>query len=552
MSESAFPESGGQALTHGPRWKKLAAHARDTARWHLRDLFAADARRASTLSLDAAGLHADYSKHRITRETIDLLCALAREREVETMIGRMYAGEPINTTERRAVLHVALRDPDGPPLVVEGTDIRPGVRAVLAAMEAYATGVREGLLCGVTGAPFRHVINIGIGGSDLGPALAVDALVAQRAPELEFRFVSNVDGAHLTAALTGIDPARTLFIVCSKTFTTLETLANASAARDWLSSMLGAEAVGRHFVAVSANAAAALRFGIPESRVFGFWDWVGGRYSLWSAVGLSVMLAIGPAGFRALLAGAHEMDRHFASAPLERNLPALLALIDLWYQNFLDAGNRAILPYDQRLARLPAYLQQLVMESNGKRVQHDGTPVACHTAPLIWGEPGTNGQHAFFQLLHQGTRLVPCDFIVARECDHPYPDLHRELVANCLAQSEALAFGMTAEEARARMHAEGLAPAEVDRLAAHRTFPGNQPSTTLVLPRLEARSFGALLALYEHQVLVQGAIWGINPFDQYGVELGKRLAKTIAGELRGAPPASHDASTAALIGRLRL
>jgi glucose-6-phosphate isomerase len=528
-----------------PEWRALVAHRDDLADSTLRDLFADDPGRAAALTFDAADLHVDVSKQRITTATVGRLVALARAAGVETRRDAMLRGEPINVTERRSVLHTALRAPRGSVIEVDGHDVVPDVHAVLDKMGAFADRVRSGDWQGATGRRIRHVVNIGIGGSDLGPAMAYAALRAFRHPDLDCRFVSNVDGADIAANLAGLDPAETLVVVSSKTFTTVETLTNAHTARAWLVEALGEDAVGKHFVAVSTNAAEVGKFGIDTANMFEFWDWVGGRYSVDSAIGLSLMIAIGPDGFGEFLAGFRAIDEHFATAPLERNVPALLGLIGLWNANLLGCDTLAVLPYAHDLARFAAYLQQLDMESNGKQVRLDGSPVEMETGPIVWGEPGTNGQHAFYQLLHQGTRTVPADLIGFAVPDHPYQHQHDLLVANLLAQAEALAFGKTIDEVRA----EGVPEHQV----AARTFPGNRPTTVILAERLTPRVLGELIALYEHIVFVQGAVWGINSFDQWGVELGKALATRIGPELTGAAPdpARHDSSTAALIGWYR-
>jgi len=529
-----------------PAWQALERHRERARRFSLRELFAADPGRAERFSGEAAGLHADWSKHLVDDETMALLVALAEAVELPARREAMFAGERINTTEGRAVLHVALRAPRGERIVVDGVDVVPGVHEVLDRMAAFCAQVREGRWTGHTGRRIRAVVNIGIGGSDLGPAMATEALAADADPGLVFRFVSNIDPTDFSTAVRDLDPAETLFVVCSKTFTTLETLTNARAARAWcLAALRDEAAVARHFVAVSTNAAEVAKFGIDPANMFGFWDWVGGRYSVGSAVGLSLMLAIGPERFRQFLAGMRAMDEHFRSAPLARNLPVVLGLLGVWYTDFLGAESHAVLPYDQSLRRFPAYLQQLEMESNGKRVQRDGRPVETDTGPIVWGEPGTNGQHAFFQLLHQGTRLVPCDFIGFARSRHPIGDQHELLLANLIAQSEALAFGRSAEE----VAAEGVAP----ELVPHRTFPGNRPSTVLIGEELTPFTLGALIALYEHKVFTQGVVWNVNSFDQWGVELGKQLAARIAPELlaEAEPELRHDASTNALIRHLR-
>jgi glucose-6-phosphate isomerase len=525
-------------------WRALEAHRSELGKLHLRDAFAADPKRGERLVAEAAGWTLDYSKNLVSDATLAHLFELARATDLPARIAAMFRGEKINTTEDRAVLHTALRAPRGAGIFVDGRDVTLDVHDVLDRFCAFADAVREGKWTGFSGRRLRAVVNLGIGGSDLGPRMVAHALrgVAPRA--LDVRFVANVDPSDFAEATRDLDPAETLFIVCSKTFTTLETLANAHAARHWCVSALGSEAaVARHFVAVSTNAQEVAKFGIAPENMFGFWDWVGGRYSLWSSVGLSVALAIGADGFRALLEGAHAMDEHFRSAPLERNLPALLGLIGIWYRDLLGAETAAVLPYSQYLELLPNHLQQLDMESNGKRVLRSGDAAPRPTGPIVWGSAGTNGQHAFYQLLHQGTALVPCDFIGFLENPHPIGDQHVQLLANLLAQTEALAFGKTAEE----VAAEGSGPA----LVPHRTFPGDRPSNTLVADRLDPATLGALVALYEHKVFVQGSIWGVNSFDQWGVELGKVLAKKIAGELEGAAAPRHDSSTNAWIRRYR-
>ncbi|MEB2346297.1 MAG: glucose-6-phosphate isomerase [Deltaproteobacteria bacterium] len=529
-----------------PAWQALLRHREAARRFSLRALFAADPERVQRFSGEAAGLHADWSKHLVDDETLRLLVALAEAVDLRGRREAMFAGARINPTEDRPVLHVALRAPRGERILVGGTDVVPAVHEVLDRMAAFCDRVRGGAWTGHGGRRIRAVVNLGIGGSDLGPAMAVEALRPDADSGLVFRFVSNVDPTAFVEATRDLDPAETLFIVCSKTFTTLETLTNARAARAWcLAALRDEAAVARHFVAVSTNAAEVAKFGIDVANMFGFWDWVGGRYSVGSAVGLSLMLAIGPERFRAFLAGMRAMDEHFRSAPFERNLPVVLGLLGVWYGDFLGAQSHAILPYDQHLHRFPAYLQQLDMESNGKRVQRDGRPVETDTGPIVWGEPGTNGQHAFYQLLHQGTRLVPCDFIGFARSRNPLGEQHELLLANLLAQTEALAFGKTAEEAAA----EGVPPAQVP----HRTFPGDRPSTVLLGEELTPFALGALIALYEHKVFTQGVVWNVDSFDQWGVELGKRLAARIAPELLAAvaPPLRHDASTNDLIARVR-
>jgi glucose-6-phosphate isomerase len=529
-----------------PAWQALAVHHRQLRDRHLRELFAADARRGERLAAEGAGFYLDYSKNRVTDETLALLAQLADECGLRGRIDAMFRGDRVNATEGRAALHVALRAPRGAAILVDGENVVPKVHAVLDRMAAFAERVRGGSWTGHTGKRIRAVVNIGIGGSDLGPAMAYRALRHYSDRALAFRFVSNVDATDLVEAIRDLDPAETLFLVSSKTFTTLETMANARSAREWLVRGLGAEsAVAKHFVAVSTNAAEVARFGVDPANMFEFWDWVGGRYSMDSAIGLSTMIAVGPDHFRAMLGGFREMDEHFRTAPFARNLPVLMGLLTVWYADFFGAQTVAVLPYEQYLERFPAYLQQLAMESNGKRVTVAGAPVGVDTSPVYWGEPGTNGQHSFYQLLHQGTRLVPCDFIAFAQPLNPVGSHHDLLIANVLAQGEALAFGKTADEVRA----EGVPKA----LVPHRTFEGNRPSNTLLLERLTPAALGKLVALYEHNVFTQAAIWDINPFDQWGVELGKALAQRIVPELAAAPgPAlGHDSSTNALIRRYR-
>jgi glucose-6-phosphate isomerase len=531
-------------LVERPAWRALHAHLPQAQRLHLRQLFADDPRRGERLALEACGIYFDYSKNRIAPGTLELLLQLAHESALRERIEAMFRGDKINATENRAVLHVALRAPRSARIEVDGADVVPEVHAVLDRMADFAERVRSGAWRGHTGRPIRTVVNIGIGGSDLGPVMAYEALRHYSARNLDFRFVSNIDGTDFAEAVHGLDPAETLFIVASKTFTTLETMTNAASARAWLLAGLGgdAAAVAKHFVAVSTAAAKVARFGIDTAHMFGFWDWVGGRYSMDSAIGLSTMIAIGPAQFRALLDGFHVVDEHFRHAPFERNLPVLHGLLSIWNNNFLGAHSAAVLPYEQYLKRFPAYLQQLTMESNGKRVTLAGHPVACDTGPIFWGEPGTNGQHSFYQLIHLGTRLVPCDFIAFAQPLNPLGNHHDLLLANVFAQGEALAFGKTPEQLRAEGCPEPLVP--------HRTFEGNRPSNTLLLRELTPYALGTLVALYEHSVFVQGAIWDINPFDQWGVELGKALAQRIVPELVGPEvELHHDGSTNALIRR---
>ncbi len=540
------------SVTTLPEWHALEAHRGALGALDLRALFAADPPRAARLSLEAAGIHADFSKHLVTDETLALLLALARGADLPGWIGRMFRGDAINSTERRAVLHVALRNRGGRPIEVDGSDVMPDVEGVLSQMGRFAARVRGGEWLGYTGRRITDVVNIGIGGSNLGPLMVCEALRFYQNPELRVHFVSNVDGTHIAETLKGLDPATTLFIVASKTFTTQETLTNAQTARRWCVDALGDNAaVARHFVAVSTARAQVEAFGIDPANMFAFWDWVGGRYSLWSAIGLPIAVAVGMERFLELLAGAHAMDEHFRTAPLERNLPVVLALLGIWYRNFHGAATHAVLPYDQYLKYLPAYLQQADMESNGKGVTRGGEPVGCDTGPVVWGEPGTDGQHAFYQLIHQGTQLIPVDFIAPLHSHNPIGDHHAKLLANCLAQAEALMRGKTAAEARAELEAAGADAATVERLTAHKVFPGNRPSTTLLVDRLTPERLGALIALYEHRIFVQGVIWGVNSFDQWGVELGKQLAGTILRELEGGASAPHDASTADLVARCR-
>jgi glucose-6-phosphate isomerase len=532
--------------TASPAWQALAVHQRELHDVHLRTLFAEDSGRAERFSLEAAGLYLDYSKNRISAETVRLLLQLAEERGLGARIAAMWNGERINTTENRAVLHVALRAARDQIIEFDGRNIVEDVQAVLKRMAAFSERVRNGSWTGYTGKRIRHVVNIGIGGSDLGPVMAHEALRHYCQSDLDMRFVSNVDGSDFVEATRDLDAAQTLFIVASKTFTTQETMANASAARMWVIDALGDErAIERHFVAVSTNAAEVTKFGIDTAQMFGFWDWVGGRYSMDSAIGLSTMIAIGPTLFLMLLDGFHEMDEHFRTAPFAQNLPVLMGLLGIWNTNFLGAHTQAVLPYAQYLKRFPAYLQQLTMESNGKSVTLAGAPVGCETAPVWWGEPGTNGQHSFYQLIHQGTRLIPCDFIGFCQPLNALTDQHDLLMANLFAQSEALAFGKTAEQVRAEGRPEAL--------VAHRTFEGNRPSNTLLAQRLTPHSLGALVALYEHITFVQGTIWDIDSFDQWGVELGKQLAKRTQAEIasKDEPQLAHDSSTNALIRRYR-
>lgn len=529
-------------LRESPAWKALESHCKSVSKLHLRELFARDEGRAERYTAEAAGWRLDYSKHRITDETLKRLFALARERGLEARRDAMFAGEKINATEQRAALHVALRAPAGSTILVDGENVVPEVQAVLKRMADCAATIRAGEWRGYSGRPIRNIVNIGIGGSDLGPVMACEALRHYSDRGLQLRFVSNVDGTDFAEAVHGLRPDETLFIVASKTFTTLETMTNAHTARDWLLAAAGKDtkAVGRHFLALSTNEEAVNAFGIPTAQMFGFWDWVGGRYSMDSAIGLSTMIAIGAEAFGEMLAGFHAMDTHFRNTPLERNLPAIMGMLSVWYNDFFDAATVAVLPYEQYLKRFPAYLQQLTMESNGKRVTLEGKAVDYATGPIYWGEPGTNGQHSFYQLIHQGTRLIPCDFIAFGETLNPLGRHHDLLLANVIAQAEALAMGKTLKEVRA----EGV-PA---KLAPHKVFEGNRPSSLLLAERLTPAALGALVALYEHSVFVQAAIWDINPFDQWGVELGKQLAQRVAAEIESPrKPLAHDASTNAAI-----
>jgi len=535
-------------LTARPAWKALQAHYEKIRDFHLRTLFADDAKRGERLTAEAVGVFLDYSKNRVTDDTLALLRRLAEECGLRERIDAMFRGDKINVTEARAVLHVALRAPRGASIIVDGKNVVPEVHAVLDAMADFATRVRSGAWKGHTGKRIRNVVNIGIGGSDLGPVMAYEALKHYSDRAMTFRFVSNVDGTDFVEATRDLDPTETLFIVSSKTFTTLETMTNAESARQWLLAGLGGEvkAVAKHFVAVSTNARKVSEFGIDTANMFGFWDWVGGRYSMDSAIGLSTMLAVGPDNFRALLDGFHQMDEHFRTAPFERNLPVLLGLLTVWYTDFFDAETVAVLPYEQYLKRFPAYLQQLTMESNGKHVTRDGVEIDYATGPIYWGEPGTNGQHSFYQLIHQGTRLIPCDFIAFRHSLNPLGRHHDMLLANVFAQTEALAFGKTREQVKAEGTPDGLVP--------HRVFQGNRPSNTILAERLTPETLGKLVALYEHSVFTQGVVWDVDSFDQWGVELGKVLAQRIIPELDGAtePTLGHDSSTNNMIRRYRM
>ncbi|MBK9327382.1 MAG: glucose-6-phosphate isomerase [Hydrogenophilales bacterium] len=538
-------------ITLSPTWQALKEERKAWKALHLRNLFARDKKRAERFSLQMDDLLLDYSKNLIRPQTMKLLLKLAREAGVETLRDAMFAGEKINLTEGRAVLHTALRNRSDRPVLVDGHDVMPDVREVLARMRAFADKVRTGKWKGYTGKAISDVVNIGIGGSDLGPAMVCLALKPYGG-NIRAHFVSNVDPSHLVDTLEDLDPATTLFVVASKTFTTQETLLNAGAARAWLMDAAKDEkAVARHFVAVSTNEVAVREFGIDPANMFGFWDWVGGRYSLWSAIGLPIALYIGMDEFEELLAGAHDMDEHFRTAPLDANMPVLLALLGLWYNNFWDADSYAVLPYEQRLSRFTAYLQQCDMESNGKSVTREGKPVKLSTGPVLFGEPGTNGQHAFYQLIHQGTKLIPCDFLAAAESHNDVNGQHAVLLSNFLAQPEALMRGKTGAEVETELARAGLSRREIKALAPHKVFPGNRPTNTLLYRKLTPRALGRLIALYEHKVFAQSALWNVNAYDQWGVELGKQLAKVILPELTGNAPGNHDASTAALIRRLR-
>ena len=534
-------------LTERPAWKALEAHYKKIKQLHLRQLFADDSKRGERMAAEAAGIYLDYSKNRITDETLKLLLQLAEECGLRARIDAMFRGDKINVTEKRAVLHVALRAPKGESIVVDGEDVVPQVHSVLEKMADFCNRVRSGEWKGYTGKRIRNVVNIGIGGSDLGPVMAYEALKYYSDHSLTFRFVSNVDSTDFVEAVRDLDPSETLFVVSSKTFTTLETMTNAHTARDWSLRGLGGDekSVAKHFVAVSTNAAEVTRFGIDTANMFEFWDWVGGRYSMDSAIGLSTMLAVGPTNFRAMLDGFHQMDEHFRATPFERNLPVLMGVLAIWYNDFFGAATVAVLPYEQYLKRFPAYLQQLTMESNGKHVTLNGTEVTYQTGPIYWGEPGTNGQHSFYQLIHQGTRLIPCDFIAFDRSLNPLGRHHDILIANVLAQTEALAFGKTPEQVKAEGTPDWLVP--------HRVFEGNRPSNTILAERLTPEILGKLVALYEHCVFTQGAIWNIDSFDQWGVELGKVLAQRIIPELESKqePKLDHDSSTNNLIGRYR-
>lgn len=526
---------------------KLKAEQNRLSREHLRRMFKNDPQRFRNFSLNSGTLFLDYSKNIVDQEAMNALLELARNSGVEQLRDKMWAGEHINLTEDRAVMHMALRHQGDDDLHVDGENVSAPIRNVLAAMRSYSAKLRNGEIAGSTGTKITDVVNIGIGGSDLGPAMVVRAL-SPYVSEIKPHFVSNVDGSDIADTLAGLDPETTLFIVASKTFTTDETMTNANSARKWLAEALGDKAVGDHFVAVSTNLDACAQFGIQEDRIFGFWDWVGGRYSVWSAIGLSVMLAIGPENFDEFLAGAAEMDQHFLTAPLDKNMPVIMALLGVWYRNSFGYSTHAVLPYDERMGRFAAYLQQQDMESNGKSVQRDGSAVSYATGPIVWGEPGTNGQHAFYQLIHQGTDVIPVDFLIAAQGETDYPEHHEKLVANCFAQSEALMLGKTADEVRSELVAQGLSDSEIEELTPHKVFPGNRPSNTIMYQKLTPKTLGNLIALYEHKVFVQGAIWNVNSYDQWGVELGKQLAKALLPKVQGSADAKdHDSSTQGLL-----
>jgi glucose-6-phosphate isomerase len=534
-------------------WGELSRHYTAIAPVRMSDLFQRDPGRFGRFSLRWEDFLVDFSKHRITDETMTLLVGLAREMKVESWRDRMFSGEPINSTEGRAVLHTALRNRSGMPVLVKGTDVMPGVNRVLAQMRAFSEAVRSGSWRGATGKAITDVVNIGIGGSDLGPVMVTEALKSYAKRDLRVHFVSNVDGSHIAETLKGIDPETSLFIIASKTFTTQETVANANTAREWfLKKVTAPGAIARHFVALSTNEKEVVTFGIDPANMFEFWDWVGGRYSLWSAIGLSIAVSIGMDNFEQLLEGAHAMDTHFRTAPLERNIPVVLGLLGLWYNNFFGAESHAILPYDQYLHRFAAYLQQGDMESNGKRVSRDGAVIDYQTGPIIWGEPGTNGQHAFYQLIHQGTKLIPVDFIAPARSHNPIGGHHALLLSNVFAQAEALMKGKTEDEARAELAAAGVKGDALEALVPHKVFEGNRPSTTILVREITPRSLGALIAMYEHKIFVQGVLWGVNSYDQWGVELGKQLAKAILPELAtDVPISTHDSSTRGLINAMK-
>jgi len=536
-------------LTHSPAWKALERHHQEIGANHLRDLFAEDSRRFEKFSVRWNDILLDYSKNRITEETMSLLLDLAREVDVKGWIEKMFRGEKINVTEDRAVLHIALRNRSNTPIIVDGEDVMPAVNSVLKQMRSFTESVRTGSWKGYTGKAMTDIVNIGIGGSDLGPVMVTEALKPYGHPRLNVHFVSNIDGTDIAETLKRLNPETALFIISSKTFTTQETITNAQSAKRWfLERAKDDAAVAKHFVAVSTNAKAVSAFGIDTRNMFEFWDWVGGRYSLWSSIGLSIALYVGMESFEELLTGAHEMDQHFRTAPLEKNIPVILALLGIWYNNFFSAESHAIIPYDQYMHRFPAYFQQGDMESNGKRVTRDGAEVDYSTGPVIWGEPGTNGQHAFFQLLHQGTKLIPADFLAPMQTHNPIGDHHAILLSNFFAQTEALMRGRTEAEARKELEASGMKGAALEKLLPHKVFPGNRPTNSIVFKKVTPRTLGSLIALYEHKIFVQGLIWNVNSFDQWGVELGKQLAKTILPELQIEESIkSHDSSTNGLI-----
>jgi len=537
-------------LTQSPAWKALESHYKEASRLHMRDLFAKDSQRFAKFSLRFDDILLDFSKNRITDQTWKLLLNLARQADVPGWTRRMFAGEKINVTENRSVLHVALRNRANTPILVDGRDVMPDVNRVLAQMRDFSESIRSGAWKGHTGKPITDVVNIGIGGSDLGPVMVTEALRPYASDRVRVHFVSNVDGTHLAETIKPLKPDTTLFIIASKTFTTQETLTNANSAKEWLlESARDDKAVARHFVALSTNEKEVTNFGIDARNMFEFWDWVGGRYSLWSAIGLSIAVAIGMDRFEELLAGAHAIDQHFLHTPLEKNLPVALALMGIWYNDFFNAQTHAILPYDQYMHRFPAYFQQGDMESNGKSVTRDGQRITDYqTGPVIWGEPGTNGQHAFYQLIHQGTKLIPCDFLAPIETQNPLPEHHPILLSNFFAQTEALMKGKTEAQVRAELQKEGKLPAQIDALLPHKVFEGNRPTNSILFKALTPRTLGALIAMYEHKIFTQGVIWNINSFDQWGVELGKQLAKVILPELTTSDPVtSHDPSTNGLI-----
>ncbi|MBU0594920.1 MAG: glucose-6-phosphate isomerase [Gammaproteobacteria bacterium] len=541
------------ALTRLPSWQALKLHLKEISPLHMRDLFQQDPQRFARFSLDQGDFLLDYSKNRITEKTFALLMQLARETNLSQWTEKMFLGEAINFTEGRAVLHTALRNRSGKPVLVDGKDVMPDVKRVLVHMREFSEQVRSGQWLGYSGKAISDIVNIGIGGSDLGPVMVTEALKHYEKPGLNVHFVSNVDGTHLVETLKRIDPETTLFVIASKTFTTQETLTNARSARTWFLRTAGDEsAVARHFVAVSTNAVAVAKFGIDTANMFEFWDWVGGRYSLWSAIGLPIALYLGMDHFEALLDGAFEMDEHFRHAPFEQNMPVILGLLGIWYNNFFGAQSHAVLPYDQYLHRLPAYLQQLDMESNGKRISRNAKAVDYQTGPVIWGEPGTNGQHAFYQLIHQGSKLIPADFLVPIDSQNPIGDHHRILLANFLAQTQALMQGKTEDEARTELEASGISGRKLKQLLLHKVFPGNKPTNSILLRKLTPHTLGSLIALYEHKVFVQGIIWNLNSFDQWGVELGKQLASNILPELGHTEiTIRFDASTNGLINHFK-